>query len=36
MTDDEAFDLTVSGAAGQLDAAGIEKCLRLLAVGDDA
>lgn len=28
MTDDEAFDLTVSVAAGQLDAAGIEKRLR--------
>lgn len=32
MTDDEAFDLTVSVAAGQLDAAGIEKRLRLAPV----
>ena len=29
LTDDEAFDLTMSVAAGQLDADGIEKCLRL-------
>jgi death-on-curing protein len=29
LTDDEAFDLTVSVAAGQLDAAGIQKRLRL-------
>jgi len=29
LTDDEAFDLTVSVAAGQLDATGIEKRLRL-------
>lgn len=29
LTDDEAFELTVSVAAGQLDAAGIEKRLRL-------
>ena len=29
LTDDEAFDLTVLVAAGQLDAAGIEKRLRL-------
>jgi death-on-curing protein len=29
LTDDEAFDLTVSVAAGQLDAIGIEKRLRL-------
>lgn len=29
MTDDEAFDLTMAVAAGQLDAAGIEKRLRL-------
>ena len=29
LTDDEAFDLTVSVAAGQLDADGIEKRLRL-------
>jgi death on curing protein len=36
MTDDEAFDLTVSVAAGQLDAAGIEKRLRLIVVSDDA
>ena len=36
MTDDEAFDLTVSVAAGRLDAAGIEKRLRLTAVTDDA
>jgi hypothetical protein len=33
MTDDEAFDLTVSVAAGQLDAAGIEKRLRLMSPG---
>lgn len=31
LTDDEAFDLTVSVAAGQLDADGIEKRLRLVA-----
>jgi death-on-curing protein len=36
LTDDEAFDLTVSVAAGQLDAAGIEKRLRLIAVSDKA
>jgi death-on-curing protein len=29
LTDDEAFDLTLSVAAGQLDAGGIEKRLRL-------
>ena len=29
LTDDKAFELTVSAAAGQLDAAGIEKRLRL-------
>jgi death on curing protein len=29
MTDDEAFDLTMPVAAGQLDAPGIEKRLRL-------
>ena len=29
LTDDEAFDLTLSVAAGNLDADGIEKCLRL-------
>jgi death on curing protein len=29
LTDDEAFDLTMSVAAGQLDAEGIEKWLRL-------
>lgn len=29
LTDDLAFDLTVSVAAGQLDASGIEKCLQL-------
>jgi death-on-curing protein len=29
LTDDEAFDLTVSAAAGQLDADGIQKRLRL-------
>ena len=29
LTDDEAFDLTMSAAAGQLDADGIEKRLRL-------
>ena len=29
MTDDEAFRLTVSVAAGELDAAGIEKRMRL-------
>ena len=34
MTDDEAFDLTISVAAGQLDAAGIEKRLRLIAISD--
>lgn len=32
MTDDEAFELTMSVAAGQLDAAGIEKRLRLIPV----
>jgi len=32
MTDDEAFDLTMVVAAGQLDAAGIEKRLRLVPV----
>ena len=35
MIDDEAFDLTVSVAAGRLDAAGIEKRLRLIVVSDD-
>jgi death on curing protein len=30
LTDDEAFDLVMSIAAGQLDAAGIEKHLRLV------
>jgi SAM-dependent methyltransferase len=30
LTDDEAFDLTISVAAGQLDAAGNEKRLRLV------
>ncbi len=30
LTDDEAFDLTMSVAAGQLDAAEIEKRLRLV------
>jgi death-on-curing protein len=35
ITDDEAFDLTVSVAAGQLDAAGIEKRLRLIVVSGD-
>jgi death-on-curing protein len=30
LSDDEAFDLTVSVAAGQLDADGIEKRLRLV------
>ena len=29
LSDDGAFDLTMSVAAGQLDADGIEKCLRL-------
>ncbi len=29
LPDDAAFDLTLSAAAGQLDAAGIEKHLRL-------
>jgi death on curing protein len=29
LTDDEAFDLTMSVAAGQMDADGIEKRLRL-------
>jgi len=29
LTDDEAYDLTLSVAAGQLDASGIEKRLRL-------
>ena len=33
LTDDEAFDLTVSVAAGELDAAGIEKRLRLVRAG---
>jgi death on curing protein len=32
LTDDEAFDLTMSVAAGQLDADGIRKRLRLLRV----
>ena len=36
MTDDEAFDLTLSVAAGQLDATEIEKRLRLTVVSDDA
>ncbi len=30
MTDDEAFELTMAVAAGQLDATGIEKRLRLV------
>ena len=30
MTDDEAFELTMSVAAGRLDATGIEKRLRLV------
>ncbi|HEY6479222.1 MAG TPA: type II toxin-antitoxin system death-on-curing family toxin [Streptosporangiaceae bacterium] len=34
MTDDEAFDLTMSVAAGELDAVGIEKRLRLIASSD--
>jgi|SRR5579872_1397622 len=34
MTDDEAFDLTLSVAAGQLDADGIEKRLRLAPLAD--
>jgi death-on-curing protein len=34
MTDDEAFELTISVAAGQLDAAGIEKRLPLVPVPD--
>ena len=29
LTDDEAFDLTMSVASGQLDADGIQKRLRL-------
>ena len=29
LTDDEAFDLTLSVAAGDLDASGVEKRLRL-------
>jgi death on curing protein len=33
LTDDEAFDLTVSAAAGSLDAAGIEKRLLLVPAG---
>ena len=33
LTDDEAFDLVVSVAAGQLDADGIEKRLRLVRAG---
>ncbi len=36
ITEDDAFDLTVSVAAGQLDATGIEKRLRLTVVSDDA
>lgn len=32
LTDDEGFDLAVSVADGQLDAAGIEKRLRLIPV----
>jgi prophage maintenance system killer protein len=32
LPDDEAFDLILSVAAGQLDAAEIEKCLRLAPV----
>jgi death on curing protein len=31
LTDDEAFDLTLSVAAGNLDADGVEKRLRLMA-----
>jgi death-on-curing protein len=31
LTDDEAFDLTMSAAAGELDAEGIGKRLRLAA-----
>ncbi len=34
LADDEAFDLTVSVAAGQVDADGIRKRLRLAPVGD--
>jgi death-on-curing protein len=34
LSDDEAFRLTVSIAAGQLDAAGIANCLRLARVSD--
>jgi death-on-curing protein len=34
LADDEAFDLTVSVAAGQLDAEGISKRLRLAPVGE--
>lgn len=34
LTDDEAFELTVSAAAGELDAAGIEKRLRLTRAAD--
>jgi death-on-curing protein len=32
LTDDEAFDLTMSVAAGQLDAAGVQERLRLTPV----
>jgi death-on-curing protein len=34
LTNDEAFDLTVSVAAGQLDADGIQKRLRLARFDD--
>ncbi|MGN6676275.1 MAG: type II toxin-antitoxin system death-on-curing family toxin [Streptosporangiaceae bacterium] len=34
LADDEAFDLTVSVAAGKVDADGIRKCLRLAPMGD--
>lgn len=34
LTDDEAFDLTLSVAAGQLDADGIEKRLRLASAAE--
>jgi death on curing protein len=33
LSDDEAFDLAVSAAAGQLDADGIQKRLRLTSAG---
>jgi death on curing protein len=34
LTDNEAFDLTLSVAAGELDAAGIEKQLRLVHIDE--